>query len=114
MSESDKAVLQVGAGIMARSSYASFRRELQEFIESAFLDGRDGNEFWFGILWNFDCPSCNQESNQLGRIRFRSKNAQEVQAYLMSQGATCINCGQTPPQGSRIHVRIFNAPLVAS
>jgi hypothetical protein len=112
MSDSDKAILKAGAGMVAEGSYPSYRKEIQEVIEKAFVEGRDGDKFWFGILWTIECPSCNQQSNEMGSIRFQSRNPQDAVAYLLTQGATCMNCDQVPSHETGFHVRVFCAPLV--
>jgi len=112
MSDSDKAVLKVGAGMVAQGSYPSYRREIKEVIQRAFLDGREANGFWFGVEWTFDCPSCQKRSNERGSIRFQSKDPQELRAYLAQQGAACMNCGKTPLQEVAVQVQAIRAPLV--
>ena len=112
MSDSDKAAMRCGAGMVAQGTYPSFRKEIQNVIERAFLDGREANGFWFGVEWKFDCPLCEKQSTERGSIRFQSKDPQELRAFLIQQGATCMNCGKTPPEGTEIGVQVIKAPLV--
>jgi hypothetical protein len=112
MSDSDKAVLKCSAGMVAQGSYPSYRREIQEIIEKAFLDGREENGFWFGIAWTFKCPQCEVQSNEKGSIRFLSEDPRELREFLTQQSATCMNCGKTPPQGVEVEVQAIKAPLV--
>jgi NADH:ubiquinone oxidoreductase subunit F (NADH-binding) len=74
---SDMVEMKVGAGIGAqRTSYSAFRKDIQEVIEKAFLEGREGEGFWFGIKWHFVCPLCKQESWEMGMIWFQSNDPQ--------------------------------------
>jgi hypothetical protein len=109
MPDDDKAILKCAAPRVAGGSYSSYRRSIQELIERAFLSGRDGDEFWFAVTWTFDCPSCKRQSVEHGSIRYRSK--EELEAFLATQGATCMNCQQAPPQGINVCIQGFPAPL---
>jgi len=111
-SDSDKAGLKCGAGMVAQASYPSYRREIQEVIERAFLEGREANGFWFGVEWTLDCPVCEKQSIERGSIRFQSVDPQELRAYLAQQGAACMNCGKSPPQEAAVQVQAIRAPLV--
>ena len=108
---SDIVELKVGAGFVAKAPYVSLRREIQEVIEKAFLEGRDANGFWFGITWILDCPLCHQQSTEKGSLRFQSESPQELGAYLAKQGAACMNCGKVPSQGVNVQVEVKKAPL---
>jgi hypothetical protein len=110
---SDMAEMKVGAGIGAqRTSYSTFRRDIQEVIEKAFLEGREGEGFWFGIKWHFLCPLCEQESWERGMIWFQSGDPQEVRIYLGQQGAVCMECSQAPPDGTNIQIQLLKAPAI--
>jgi len=108
---SDMVELKVGAGFVAEAPYVSLRREIQEVIQKAFLEGRAPNGFWFGITWVLDCPLCQQQSTEKGSLRFQSESPQELRAYLAPQGAACMKCGKIPPQGVDVHVQMVKAPL---
>jgi len=80
---SDDPVLHCAVVTVAQVSYSSYRREIQEIIEKTFLEGRDANEFWFGISWTFACPLRNRESRERGIIWLRSEDPQELKAFLL-------------------------------
>jgi len=108
---SDMVELKIAAGFVAKAPYVSLRREIQEVIQKAFLEGRAPNGFWFGITWILDCPLCRQQSTEKGSLRFQSESPQELRAYLAKQGAACMNCGKIPPQGVDVQVQVLKAPL---
>lgn len=104
-------VLYCVAGTVAQASYSTLRKEIQEIIETAFLQGREADRFWFGISWIFACPLCNQESSERGMIRFQSEDPQELGAFLAQQGGNCMKCHRTPPERTNVQIQLLKAPV---